>query len=140
MPPETETTLQQWQEWIDASELGPAHTELRNIADQQAIQITLDPDSPRKSRTLRRWISGPLLVVDAVLGRHNDNDPWRWLHLRGRAALADGQLGELIIVTCPFAVASESDAIQSIDARIERQDVSSIVTDLVHRERAAQRR
>lgn len=141
MATSTETTIdvQQWQDWITASGLGPATIEFVAVGGEQALHVTLDSDSPRKARTARRWIGGPLLLADAVLGRYSDADPLRRLHLRGRLLDTEERPGGPLIVTVPYAVATEPAAIRFIDTRIERQDIPRIVTGLVERELATVR-
>lgn len=121
---------------IDVMGVGPG--DVTELADIDAIQVTLDGGMRDKSITLRRWLE-ILEVHDMKCGVFNDEDPDLKLHLRGvfqptsplGIVLPDlFPEGQKLIVTMPFNFVAEDALCAVILDQINHQDPDDLLSQL----------
>lgn len=126
------TELQELVATIEAAGLGPAASvEAISINGTDVIKVDLDGKSPRKARTLRRWID-LITVWDMVAGKFRAGDVELRLNIRGRLPS-----GGPVIVVVPFDERFEADQTSLINDSIERQEPAELVGELAAIESSA---
>lgn len=111
---------------IEAAGLGPVTSvEVMDTPDGgEALLVELDATSPRKARTLLRWMEG-IRVIDMVAGKYRATDSLVRLNLRGLLPT-----GDVVIVVAAFDEHTETRQTELIDARIEARRPHELVTAL----------
>lgn len=120
-----EHSVRELRDMIETADLGPTSSvDVKDIHDTEVIIVVLDTVSPRKARTLQRWLT-LITAWDMIDGKYDDTDRMARLNVRGQFPG-----GTPIIVVAPFSEDTEPEQAALIHAHIERQRPHELVRRL----------